>query len=705
MTRYWPRLGAAVSLMFLGSVFLSGCSGSVGEFFDRRYQNVTGYFNTYYNAKRAFDEAEVEVHKDRAKAQVANYFAPYTPSQSAKQKFPSVIEKSSRLIQFYPNSKWVDRAVLMIGKSYYYQNELLPARRKFSELLEIYPRSHLRFEAKLGLAKVHYATQLHTDVLEVLRSLIPEALAEKEYDLAVEALLLRGQVFLDRDELSEAELSYLEALRIDGSERLRAYAQYQLAKTHERAGKIEAAVAAYQRVRDFGADFAIEYNARLRAGILFGQLGHYDDAFDMFDQLQREPLLAEQRALVDLETANILHMSDDYAAALIQYHLVDSLYQRTDAAARSYYQRGLLYESKLRDFEEAKRYYDLALSEYAQSEIIPIALKKSQVLGRYATHKSELVRFDSLLHRALNPPDTTVAEDSSSVSRDSEIAGERVGERTESDSPGSVAEATRRTDTTKSAPTVAIPLDTIHAKRASNQFSLGVLFLVDLEMPDSAEYWLTTLLDEYPQSSIAPRALYALAELYRLGDKPSKVDSVHNELLLRYPDSEYAAHVRKVSETTSHSEHNHASDSLYRRAEQYILEGDTRAAIRVLNKIVGKHKDSAAAPKARYTLGWIYENLQINNDSAIAHYRQLVEDHPNSVYASRVRPKLVMVDDVQAQEKAGQAPEQLSSSPGRVSIEKTEAARTESEIPQPKKEEPPPPKSERSEEEDGPKRR
>src|SRR5262249_16795027 len=113
------------------------------------YENVTSYFNTYYNLKKLYGEAVDEIQKSRQADQDTNYFAPYVIQKASEDKFDKVIEKCSRLLQFYPQSKYVDDAILIIGKSYVYKGEGESARRKFDELMENFPTSNLRFDAKL----------------------------------------------------------------------------------------------------------------------------------------------------------------------------------------------------------------------------------------------------------------------------------------------------------------------------------------------------------------------------------------------------------------------------------------------------------------------------------------------------------------------------------------------------------------------------
>src|SRR5712692_4945531 len=79
------------------------------------YQNVTGYFNTYYNAKKLFDDAVTEVEGSPQRTRDTVYFVGDSSNPSSDAKFDKVIEKCSKIIQFYDKSSWIDDAILMIG--------------------------------------------------------------------------------------------------------------------------------------------------------------------------------------------------------------------------------------------------------------------------------------------------------------------------------------------------------------------------------------------------------------------------------------------------------------------------------------------------------------------------------------------------------------------------------------------------------------
>ena len=137
-----------ISAFLALTVVMPGCG--IGSF-------IGAYFNTYYNAERPFKEAVDEVMSQRENKSADKTFGfTFVVQQSTKAKFTSVVEKCSKLLQYHSESNLVDDALLMIGKSYYYQNDYQQAERKFKELLEQFPNSSLSFECELLLGYCYY---------------------------------------------------------------------------------------------------------------------------------------------------------------------------------------------------------------------------------------------------------------------------------------------------------------------------------------------------------------------------------------------------------------------------------------------------------------------------------------------------------------------------------------------------------------------
>ena len=115
------------------------------------WENFTTYFNLYYNTSTLFEDAEKEIL-----SQKRDLFStePLVIPATARTSLTKVIEKSSKLLQFYSGSSYVNDALLMLGKSFYYQGNYLKSKKKFEEFLAAETDDEEEItEANLWLAK------------------------------------------------------------------------------------------------------------------------------------------------------------------------------------------------------------------------------------------------------------------------------------------------------------------------------------------------------------------------------------------------------------------------------------------------------------------------------------------------------------------------------------------------------------------------
>ena len=109
-----------ISLVFL----LSGCA----------------YFNIFYNAEHYYNQAVKPLESG---------------SQVRVDLLEKSIEKSSKILEFHAESKYVDDALILIGKSYMYLADYTKAIRKFNELITYYAESPYHDEAVYYLGNTY----------------------------------------------------------------------------------------------------------------------------------------------------------------------------------------------------------------------------------------------------------------------------------------------------------------------------------------------------------------------------------------------------------------------------------------------------------------------------------------------------------------------------------------------------------------------
>jgi cellulose synthase operon protein C len=688
------------------------------------YENVTGYFNTYYNAKKNFNDALAEMEKNPQKSRDTNYFAIYTIPKSTEDKFDKVIEKCSKMIQLYPKSSWIEDAILMIGKSYVYKGESESAIRKFKELLENFPESKLCGEAKMLLAVSEYQSKRDDEALRIAKEVVVESENAGEDDRMLEASMLQGQIYIEREDYESAIQVLDKAAVISGNDEFLADIEFLRGISYERLGNQLKAAEAYSGVKKHGSTFTKEFQSQLRQGTMLAREHHFEEALDIYNDMQGDALKPDERGLVELGIANTYKIKGDTLTAFTMYEQIDTLYKRTDASAKSYYERGLSFEKDFPDYERAKWYYEKAKAEFPASEITQIATKKYLSLSNYFKLSANLTRYDSILlvksvidtqtvgldslslsdslHHGLSeiPADTMhktlevqqneiqkITDNDNSESYDNieaeldplpeeqsmqaaRLARRETGfnrnnfrqDRSNRDASNQLGEDGELTDTSRSDalskanvkstapdPLLKVPVDSLEKLIGQAKFELGVHFFLEMDLPDSALIYYWDVVDNFGNSKFAPRACYALTEIYRENGDTLMEDSVKNILLTQYESSEYTSALKKsLGQQVEISVD--PIDSLFTSAYRIAMEGKTDTALKIFDSIVINYPSSPFAAKSLFTIGWLLEN-DSKNDSAYFWYKKLITEYPASVYTTEIKPKISIKDDPKSVDK------------------------------------------------------
>uniref|UniRef100_A0A7V3RI08 Tetratricopeptide repeat protein n=1 Tax=candidate division WOR-3 bacterium TaxID=2052148 RepID=A0A7V3RI08_UNCW3 len=102
------------------------------------------YFNTFYNAQNYFSQGMKTVKNDTLKSDV--------------EYFDKAIEKCASVIAKYPDSRYVDDAIYMMGVSYYFKGDYSRALEKLDFLTTNFPGSRLYSNAMYYSGLAYYKT-------------------------------------------------------------------------------------------------------------------------------------------------------------------------------------------------------------------------------------------------------------------------------------------------------------------------------------------------------------------------------------------------------------------------------------------------------------------------------------------------------------------------------------------------------------------
>jgi len=195
--KYYKIIALVLAFIFVGS----GCV----------------YYNTFYHAKKNFNNAE----ERREKTGQEN------AAGGSASGYKKAIEKSLAVITDHPESKYVDDALYIIGKSYYHLEDFGKAERKFRELLAAYPDSDYNERALFYLGKCRLKQEDY--ILARLAFIQIDSITTND-EWKAEAQYMIGEIEFSERNFAEAIKYYSSYLEKYAGATSSAEVQYKIAK-------------------------------------------------------------------------------------------------------------------------------------------------------------------------------------------------------------------------------------------------------------------------------------------------------------------------------------------------------------------------------------------------------------------------------------------------------------------------------------------
>ncbi len=394
------------------------------------------------------------------------------------KQYNTAVTKASGVLERHPNSSYVDDALYIIGTSYYYLEEFDKSARKFKELFANYPESEYIPRSRLMFAKAKLQLKEEAEAVVIF-----EEIFEKETNKEMKANAARslGQYFFNAKEYEKANL-YFRSL-IDslggGSDRLQAYTF--IADGFFDVYRFGDALENYRVALKHDPDTLEYYRIMFRMAECDYFLNNISAGLDKLTKLSKNEQYYDSLAAIKLMMAEGYERDGDLDAAIYTYEEVVIENAGKNSAAVANYYLGLVYQYDLEDLFKARVYYNKAFKEKRNSPIYEDATRRASTLSLMEQY-------------SMGREDTLTADSAGQVNQN------RIDQISES------------------------------------QYLLGELFCFDLEKPDSALEVFQTLLDRYPESRYAPRALMSMAYIYRNDfSDTAAADSLLRRVLSDYP--------------------------------------------------------------------------------------------------------------------------------------------------------------------------
>ncbi len=616
------------------------------------WNNFTTYFNLYYNTSDQFETAEATIYEQ--KRDLFSTQELIIPS-SATQALNKVVEKASKILQFHPESGFVDDALLMLGKSFYYQKNYLKALRKFQELLATQQGSDLALETKLWIGKTQMRLKNFDEGLATLTDVVKESSDEGEDEILQDAYIQQIVHKISIEDFQGAISLSNELLDVSGDDEVNAEIEFELGKLYNDVGDTENAIASFKKVFNFSPTFDIQYGANIELGKALRENKQDEEAYNLFSDMRDNAKYIEDYDEIDLQSGITLMDLNRIDEAKNIFADVDTSYPNSLQAGYARFELAKIFETDYNNFDSASFYYQKASTTQAPPEISKAALDKSQKFKKYenlnrqigedrqsliyaldsaAFSKDSSAYFDSLKAQQEAIQNEAISE------RSSELPNRGGGRGTREFESNQIQSKIKKISDQKPPIKPTISADSIMSRIAKSEFEIANLFFTEFNLLDSAYYHYKRILSDYPNSPYNAKTLYAIGSYYEAKNEKAKADSIFNFIYENYKtESIVNAAASKINKPLINLNYDPAED-LYAEAEKQMLDSKFAASVNNFYNIFKTYPTSDYAPKALYAGGWILENELNKSDSAAVMYDSIASNYPKTIYASKITPKL-----------------------------------------------------------------
>ncbi len=313
------------------------------------------YFNTYYNARKYFYEAERTYKKTQR----------VTPKE--RKAYEKVIEKCSKILEFYPDSRYVDDALYLMAISYLRLGDRRKAKRKFEELFTFYPKSEY-----ISRAKIEYARLLiESGNPEEARNMLKKAYSKTSAEEAA-LLLARSLALENKCDRALEELRPLIKKRITETRKIEIL--YLAAKCSYRTGDFQSAISYLDRLQKFVLPDSVKVNSLELLGDVYLEMDSLDRALEVYRSIDLPPG-DKRRSRINYRIARILLKKGEVQEAIKELKTVYNGDRGGKYGQLAAFTLGVEYE-KMDSIKKAIKWYKNASSSRADPEISIRARKK-----------------------------------------------------------------------------------------------------------------------------------------------------------------------------------------------------------------------------------------------------------------------------------------------------------------------------------------
>lgn len=366
--------------------FLSACSQYSTRPLAVGYHNMTAKYNAYVIARENIKEAELTLKRNRKEDynQLMPILWPLdsVEAQSVGSLLQDAIKKASLVPDRHQNSKWVDNALIVVGKARLYKGQMTDGIETLRYVNAKGRDENDKHEALIWLMRAYIETKDYNSSLSVAEALRSQPLNDKntrDFYLTKAYLHQQKQEYV----LSVAILEETFELLPKNEETARAH--FAAAQMYDLLDKPQLADEHYKAVLKNRPSYDLGFYANMNALQDEALMGQDISTEVGFKKLLNDRKNSDLRDRLYYTMGMIETRKKSYPKALVFFRKsIENTTTNTSQVPYTYLEMARVYYDKLQNYELAKAYFDSSLA------ILP---KNSPQYGKIADRKEVLDEF------------------------------------------------------------------------------------------------------------------------------------------------------------------------------------------------------------------------------------------------------------------------------------------------------------------------
>jgi TonB family protein len=607
------------------------------------------YYNYLYDARKSYKEGERQQQEGQEQG--------VTGGKKGLSAYDKCIESAGRMLQYYPNSRWEDDALLLLAKAYYRTGKFRNAVGKVDELIVKYPNSKYVSEGLLwkGMSLLKVAQRdsarailgglLTTDTPAEWRKQAQFALAEDYYEqqdwesalatynlvftesepedwLHNQAGLKVGECFVKLERLDEAVGHYGRILAGKPNRAVILEATIAWCKALRRLGRYEEALAALKKLLDDAAFVDDFPRINLEIAVTQREMGQNDEARHRLEDITKSDVRGDPLIRAQFELGSLLWAEwRDFKAARTALQEAVRLGRATEYGAKA--------DSLLRDTEQLEtRWLRIGFLE------LQITMADSAHLGLRQLLPGDTMYVDSL--SLLKTEEQKKSNTGKGFGKDKLRKSGREKKPAVETPTDSLKAAAPDSLTPLDSSAVAALLMRRTSELREARLDLAGYHLFSRSDADSARHYFETVTPSDSADALWGRAIAALAYIAKLSGDTARSDSLHRLIALRMPDSPLGMGVRQLLGLPVNIGNQDSLTIYLKAAEAAWLEVGDLSLGKDLYLAAAAALDSGSDVRARALLGaaYISHRLPGGDSLALALYNEVGDKFKRTDYGN-----------------------------------------------------------------------